>query len=496
MVIFWNIDNTNLEISDWDNLKIYDWSWSLLKVVTLTSDISYWTNNAFDINNKISLGSFIWTLKFELITNSKTFSDLTVEQDSWYNCENNPEYQSNKICKYNIIINDEGVYNSDNTTILDIYSWTNNLIWPDTLQSPLNITNKDIKIVFDSHFISWTYYWYQEISKINLYYNNLDSSDILVWYGLSFIESNGSFQEDFWSGEKFEWWYQSWPGGFFSFLQRIEAFNHPYIWDLLPKNKEINIKIWIVGYDWIEYKSDNYKIKINIPAPVVSSWGWWGSSWGWDSSWSDWDKDFSSWTWIIDSSVIIETKYEWYLKPKIEFKTTKYKNINTKLHTALWKISVKINEFSKYSKQQYETNKRFTIITESLTKILKALENAKEENDRIQITQLVWDLRNEVEQLKNIIVESAEIIKFDSRVIQWKNIKLIQSKNKITNKVMSRIDKIIDIKIKSKNIDLLIKHRNELTLIIDNLLSSKDNDEVKLYRVYLLEVFEQFKKIN
>lgn len=143
-----------------------------------------------------------------------------------------------------------------------------------------NINMSNFRIVFDSNVflpsnnLKYQYEWYKYISKINLYYNNLDNNDILVWYGLPFINSNGDFQENFWKWEKFSWGYEQLVNNFISVLEIIKSYNHPNIWDILPNNKQINIKIWIVDYYWNEYKSDNFKIKIepNSSSKSTNTW--------------------------------------------------------------------------------------------------------------------------------------------------------------------------------------------------------------------------------
>lgn len=229
-----------------------------------------------------------------------------------------------------------------------------------------------------------------------------------------------------------------------------------------------------------------YNISFNINT-ISNSWGW---SWGWNSN--NINSLWNSWL-STKKSVIKSIDKKWYIKPKVKFLTPKYKKINKKLDKALVWIWNNIERFSRFNKKQLKTYLEFKNLSKNLTNKLKELEDAQTNNDKEKIKIIILNLKEWAKKLKTILAESKKNIIFEKKILKGKSVNLIKAKNKITKKFISKIDKIIWKKVKPEKFNESIQYRNELNLIIDNYMETKDKEERKFIKKDLLKVFKYFK---
>jgi len=184
MVIYGNVSWA----SNWVTMKIYDWENNLLKSINI-SDWKYWTNKTFDIDNKILLNTYNWTLSFKI---------------DWYNfsstakweiaiCETETTFQKWSICEYNLSFSEIIVVaptvapvvsswgggwggssssssSSSSITTTTTTSYSSNT--PNTTEKSTVKRNEDWKIV-----IKWTDY----IKTLKMFNTNKKVEEIILW---------------------------------------------------------------------------------------------------------------------------------------------------------------------------------------------------------------------------------------------------------------------------------------------------------------------------
>lgn len=101
MTIFWDITSSQNIV--WSTLNIYGNN-VLLTAKTLSWN-NYGSNDAFQIEQRINLNSFSWVLKFEVLSGNTHYTNIPVTLSWNYGCSNTPSFQSNKLCKYDLNLN-------------------------------------------------------------------------------------------------------------------------------------------------------------------------------------------------------------------------------------------------------------------------------------------------------------------------------------------------------------------------------------------------------
>lgn len=106
MTIFGDIKWEEVKIWKGAEIFIYDVDWGLLSKSVVGQVWKYWTNDAFKISERININSFEWEAIIKVKYWSYLYTNVKVEKDSWYNCEDKIIFQTNKLCKYNLLIID------------------------------------------------------------------------------------------------------------------------------------------------------------------------------------------------------------------------------------------------------------------------------------------------------------------------------------------------------------------------------------------------------
>ena len=108
MIIFGDIRWKN--IGKWAELFIYDKKGNLLTKSIILENWKYWTNKAFEIDKKINLNKFEDEIVFKIKYWRNIFSNIKIEKDWEYNCNDKLIFQTNKLCKYNLDLTNAQIY--------------------------------------------------------------------------------------------------------------------------------------------------------------------------------------------------------------------------------------------------------------------------------------------------------------------------------------------------------------------------------------------------
>ena len=171
MTVFWNINyETGIDISSSMELKIYNSNNIFIKKLILTNKSKYWTNSAFDSENKVLLKPFDGNLKFTMKIWDNLYDNIQIIANTWYNCSTNFTFQQWKLCKYDLVVKN-----------------THKAI--QNLQTPTNF--KVVSITDSSVELSWDKI--NGVEKYNITYSNksrsVDTNNIL----LTWLASNASY---------------------------------------------------------------------------------------------------------------------------------------------------------------------------------------------------------------------------------------------------------------------------------------------------------------
>ena len=102
MIIFGDIKWENINIWNGAEVFIYDEEWELLNKNYVKEIWKYWTNEAFEIDDKVNLTEFEWEAIFKIKYWRTLYSNIKVEESWDYSCNEKLIFQTNKLCKYDL----------------------------------------------------------------------------------------------------------------------------------------------------------------------------------------------------------------------------------------------------------------------------------------------------------------------------------------------------------------------------------------------------------
>ena len=238
MQIYWNINyDTWIDIAKPD-LLIFDSNGFLIKKISLVSKNKYWSDEAFDLDNKILLDNFNWKLKFKLKTQNNLYQNIIVSLWTWSNCNQEPIFQQWKICEYDLFVKN--------------IKKTNYIPAPSNLQVIFKTDNKV--------YIKWnTVHW---AVKYKVYYNNFESytdDNVFMFTWLQQDTKYKFYVQSIWNND-LTWWISYITVKTNKILSIDEIFNNATNWNINDLSKQ----------NLVETTKDNVKEIVPIIDKVLS----------------------------------------------------------------------------------------------------------------------------------------------------------------------------------------------------------------------------------
>ena len=238
MQIYWNINyDTWIDIAKPD-LLIFDSNGFLIKKISLVSKNKYWSDEAFDLDNKILLDNFNWKLNFKLKTQNNLYQNIIVSLWTWSNCNQEPIFQQWKICEYDLFVKN--------------IKKTNYIPAPSNLQV---IFKTDDKVYIKWNTVPWAV-------KYKVYYNNFESytdDNVFMFTWLQQDTKYKFYVQSIWNND-LTWWISYITVKTNKILSIDELFNNATNWNINDLSKQ----------NLLETTKDNVKDIVPIIDKVLS----------------------------------------------------------------------------------------------------------------------------------------------------------------------------------------------------------------------------------